>query len=115
MDNDPGWIHERRWQHKYAAQPPALLASRVAEQQQQRQTIQQQALHSAAGGTPRLGRVGALSRASPCITFPMRPHQSISPTQFGEQFLDRGILQILGKAVAEIYGLIYFELSHLAA
>ena len=66
------------------------LASRVAEQQQ-RQTIQQQALHSAAGGTPRLGRVGALSRASPCITFPMRPHQSISSTQFGEQFLDRGI------------------------
>ena len=66
------------------------LASRVAEQQQ-RQTIQQQALHSAAGGTPRLGRVSALSRASPCITFPMRPHQSISSTQFGEQFLDRGI------------------------
>ena len=28
MDNDPGWIHERRWwQHKYAAQPPALLAA----------------------------------------------------------------------------------------
>ena len=72
------------------------LAGRVAHQQQ-RQTIQQQALQfasaaaAAAAGPPRLGRVGALSRASPCITFPMRPHQSISPTQFGEQFFDRGI------------------------
>ena len=54
------------------------LASRVAEQQQQRQTIQQQALHSAAGGTPRLGRVGALSRASPCITFPIKAFHPLS-------------------------------------
>ena len=52
------------------------LASRVAEQQ--RQTIQQQALHSAAGGTPRLGRVGAFSRASPCITFPIKAFHPLS-------------------------------------
>ena len=54
------------------------LASRVAEQHQQRQTIQQQALHSAAGGPPRLGRVGALSRASPCITFPIKAFHPLS-------------------------------------
>ena len=52
------------------------LASRVAEQQ--RQTIQQQALHSAAGGPPRLGRVGAFSRASPCITFPIKAFHPLS-------------------------------------